>query len=118
MKWYTKLSIRVGRLLPANFPTNLAEAFDQAKRSFWKAAAPTELAKEKIYKTYLKRELQDCYDRIEELEAIEPGTREATMNDTIQLYRKRIDQMQIQMGDLEEENRLLRERLGLEVPEK
>ena len=40
-----RIQIRIWRLLPPNFPTDLAEAFDDAKRAFWKAAAPAELSK-------------------------------------------------------------------------
>jgi hypothetical protein len=43
-----RIQIRIWKLLPPNFPTDLAEAFDDAKRAFWKAAAPAELSKEKM----------------------------------------------------------------------
>ena len=48
MRMKDNLQIIIWKLLPPNFPTDLAEAFDGAKRAFWKAAAPAALAKEKV----------------------------------------------------------------------
>ena len=112
MKFMETAQIKIWKILPANFPTCWTEAFDDAKKAFWKAAAPAELAKEKMLTVYLERVIAEQDDRIEELTAIEPGTRESILQETVELFRKRIDQMQIQMGDLEEENAALKARIS------
>ena len=61
----------------------------------------------------MERELQELNDRIEELENIDPDTELAITRDTNLQFRRRLDWMQHQIGMLEEENRRLRERLGL-----
>lgn len=112
MKLTTKLWAKVYSILPPNFPTDLAEAFDGAKRSFWKAAAPAELAKEKITRTYLERVIAELNDRIETLEEVEPGSELDITRKTMQTFRKRIDEMQYRIAELESENQSLREQLG------
>ena len=113
MTFKDKLQIKIWKLLPPNFPTDLAEAFDDAKRAFWKAAAPAELSKEKMYRVYLQRELRECQDRIEELESAEPGSELEIVRQTNLYFRRRISRMQDRIADLEEENRRLKEQLGL-----
>lgn len=113
MTFMDKLQVKLWRLLPPNFPTDLAEAFDDAKRAFWKAAAPAEVAKEKGYTVYLRRELQDCYDRIEELESAEPGSELDITRQTNLAFRLRLSRMQDRIADLEIENQQLKERLSL-----
>lgn len=108
-----KIQVRIWRLLPPNFPTDLAEAFDDAKRAFWKAAAPAELSKEKMYRVYLQRELRECQDRIEELESVDPNTQIGVLEENNLRFRVRIARMQDRIADLEEENRQLKARLGL-----
>lgn len=112
MKLTTKLWAKAMRLLPPNFPTDLAEAFDGAKRSFWKAAAPAELAKEKVKRIYMERSIAELNDRIEELEAIEPGSELEITRQTMQTFRRRISDMQGRIEQLEAENQSLREQLG------
>ena len=107
-----KLQAKIWRILPPNFPTDLAEAFDDVKRGFWKAAAPAALAKEKVSRIYLERELQELNDRIEELENIDPDTELAITQDTNMQFRRRIDRMQHQIGLLEEENAALKAKLA------
>ena len=46
-----------------------------------KAAAPAALAKEKVLRIYLERELQELNGRIEELENIDPDTELAITQD-------------------------------------
>ena len=112
MTFKDKLQIKIWKLLPPNFPTDLAEAFDDAKRAFWKAAAPAELSKEKMYRVYLQRELRECQDRIEELESVDPNTRIGVLEENNLRFRRTIARMQDRVEELEEENRLLKERLG------
>ena len=112
LKMKEKLWVTAKRILPPNFPTDLAEAFDGAKRAFWKAAAPAALAKEKIVRIYMERELQELNDRIEELENIDPDTELAITRDTNLQFRRRLDWMQHQLGVLEEENAALRAKLA------
>ena len=111
MRMKDNLQIIIWKLLPPNFPTDLAEAFDGAKRAFWKAAAPAALAKEKVMRIYMERELQELNDRIEELENIDPDTELAITRDTNLQFRRRLDWMQHQIGMLEEENAALRAKL-------
>ena len=107
-----RIQIRIWRLLPPNFPTDLADAFDMLKRGFWKAAAPAEIAEEKMFRVHLKRELQECYDRIEELEAVDPNTRIGVLEENNLTFRMRIARMQDRIVELEEENRALKARLS------
>ena len=113
MKLKDKIQLRIWMLLPPNFPTDLAEAFDGAKRAFWKAAAPAELSKEKIVRVYLQRELAALNDRIEELESVDPNTQIGVLEENNLRFRVRIARMQDRIVDLEEENRQLKEQLGL-----
>ena len=112
MKLKDKIQLRIWTLLPPNFPTDLAEAFDDLKRAFWKAAAPAALAKEKVTQIYLERALAELNDRIEELESAEPGSELEIVRQTNLYFRRRISRMQDRIAELEEENRLLKERLG------
>ena len=112
MKLKDKIQLRIWMLLPPNFPTDLAEAFDGAKRAFWKAAAPAELAREKIVRVCLERELAALNDRIDELESIDPDTRIGVLEENNLRFRRTIARMQDRVEELEEENRLLKERLG------
>ncbi len=108
-----KIQIRIWKLLPPNFPTDLAEAFDDAKRAFWKAAAPAELAKEKLLNVHLERVIAEQNDRIEELESVDPNTQIGVLEENNLRFRVRIARMQDRIADLEEENRRLKEQLGL-----
>ena len=112
MNLKNKMWITIVRILPPNFPMDLAEAFDDVKRGFWKAAAPATLAKEKVLRIYLERELQELNDRVEELENIDPDTELAITRDTNLQFRRRLDWMQHQLGVLEEENAELRVKLA------
>ena len=112
MNLKNKVWTTIARILPPNFPTDLAEVFDDVKRGFWKAAAPAALAKEKVLRIYLERELQELNDRIEELENIDPDTELAITQDTNMQFRRRIDRMQHQIGLLEEENAALKAKLA------
>ena len=112
MKLKDKIQLRIWTLLPPNFPTDLAEAFDDLKRAFWKAAAPAELAKEKLARIFLERELAAQNDRIEELESVDPDTRIGVLEENNLRFRRTIARMQDRVEELEEENRLLKERLG------
>lgn len=115
MTFLDRLQIKIWRLLPPNFPTDLAEAFDGAKRTLWKAAAPAEVAKEKILRVYLERVIAEQNDRIEELEAVEPGSELDITRQTNQIFRLRISRLQDRIADLETENRQLKTQLGMEV---
>ena len=108
-----KIQVRIWRLLPPNFPTDLAEAFDDAKRAFWKAAAPAELSKENMYRVSLQRDLRECQDRIEELESVDPNTQIGALEENNLRFRVRIARMQDRIAALEEENHNLKAQLGL-----
>lgn len=107
-----KIQIRIWKLLPPNFPTDLADAFDMLKRGFWKAAAPAALAKEKGIQVYLERVIAEQNDRIEELEAVDPNTRIGVLEENNLTFRMRIARMQDRIVELEEENRALKARLS------
>lgn len=108
-----KVKIKLWNLLPPNFPTDLSEAFDDAKRAFWKAVAPAELSKEKMYRVSLQRELRECQDRIEELESVDPNTQIGALEENNLRFRVRIARMQDRIAALEEENHNLKAQLGL-----
>ena len=108
MKFKDKVLVRAACLLPPNFPTDLAEAFDDLKRAFWKAAAPAAFAKEKIKRVYLEREVANLNDRIDELESIEPGSELEIMQRTNMDFRRTIKRLQDRVAELEEENLRLR----------
>ena len=106
-----KLLVAWSRIMPANAPTDLAEAFDGLKRSFWKAAAPAALAKEKVKRVYMEREIADLNDQIEELEARDEDTEIEALRRTNLSFRKTIDVLQHRVADLEAENEALKAKL-------
>ena len=108
MTWKDKLQIKLWKLLPPNFPTDLAEAFDDLKTGFWKAAAPAALAKEKDTRISLERVIAEQNDRIEELESYDPNTRIGVLEENNLYFRKTIARMQDRIVLLEEENRTLK----------
>ena len=66
-----------------------------------------------MYRVYLQRELQECQDRIEELESVDPNTQIGVLEENNLRFRVRIARMQDRIVDLEEENRQLKARLCL-----
>ena len=66
-----------------------------------------------MYRVYLQRELRECQDRIEELVAVDPNTQIGVLEENNLRFRVRIARMQDRIVDLEEENRRLKEQLGL-----
>ena len=112
MTFRNKMLVLWTKITPPGAPTDLAEAFDGLKRSFWKAAAPAAMAKEKIMRTYMEREIADLNDVIDELESRDEGTEIDMLRDTNLAFRKTIDILQPRVADLEVENEALREKLN------
>lgn len=106
-----KLLVAWSRIMPANAPTDLAEAFDDLKRGFWKAISPAALAKERVKRVYMEREIADLNDRIEELEEFDVDREVEILRDTNLEFRKTIARLQDRIADLEAENKALMERL-------
>ena len=106
-----KLFVAWSRIMPANAPTDLAEAFDDLKRGFWKAVAPAAIAKEKVKRVYMEREIAELLDQIEQMEAEDEDTEIEALCDTNLSFRRTIDILQHRVAELEAENKSLKEKL-------